>query len=107
MSNKKIDFVRADVQTALNLVTQQLDYIANSNTPPKVSAKETDRLSWSVQLICKCTVFKVWRSTIKKDDNIGVNSHGRKSTGSPRWQSNNNIKNQRFFQHSKNDNPGV
>ena len=46
-------------------------------------------------------------TTIKKDDNIGVNSHGRKSTGSPRWQSNNNIKNQRFFQHSKNDNPGV
>ena len=36
----EVDFASGDVQTALNMVTQQLDYIANSNTPPRVSRKD-------------------------------------------------------------------
>jgi hypothetical protein len=75
MGNKKINFVRADVQTALNLVTQQLDYIANSNTPPKVSAKETDRLSWSVQPSTTATIEKVGKWYDVLDTNIAFTLH--------------------------------
>ena len=39
----------ADVQTALNFATQQLDYIANSNAAPPASKKDVSALTWSVQ----------------------------------------------------------
>ena len=55
----EVDFASGDVQTALNMVTQQLDYIANSNTPPRVSGKDQERLSWSIQPSSSTTIDKV------------------------------------------------
>ena len=54
----EVDFASGDVQTALNMVTQQLDYIANSNTPPRVSGKDQERLSWSIQPSSSTTIDK-------------------------------------------------
>ena len=45
----EVDFASGDVQTALNS-NSTTRYIANSNTPPRVSAKDQERLSWSIQL---------------------------------------------------------
>ena len=56
----------ADVRTALNFATQQLDYIANSNAAPTASSRDLSSLTWSVQpsTTAKITESGRWQDVV-------------------------------------------
>ena len=59
MAMGEINFAVATYRLLLNMVTPQLNYITNSNTPPRVSGKDQERLSWSIQPSSSTTIDKV------------------------------------------------